>query len=389
MNTRLLASESHADVTDAFRRLADIADRGLPRMLLPSGDVFCHRALQRSGGALELEGVSERYTAMTVIGAERWAARGGAVSLSLGPIYDRLAAWSQASPGDLGLVLWAQLQRGDARAEATAKRILSTRAHVFAPTSDFASMEMGFLLNGLAAGRKAGLPGIAEFADEVANTLLANQSAATALFSFGRAVRRKNFLRTRRDVKLGSFASQVYPTMGLAALTAAGGDAKYLEAARRCADRIASLQGPEGQWWWIYQRDRGVPACRYPVYSVHQDAMGPMILLAVAAAARQPRRYDAAVAKSLAWFDRRAECAGETIVDDPEGMVWRAVQHDDPAHTGLLGLGDGEVRRLTRIAWTGGADARPFARGFVCPECRPYHLGWVWLAAAMWAESLA
>ncbi|MBL8734009.1 MAG: hypothetical protein JNN13_16675 [Planctomycetes bacterium] len=383
-----LAAQGLDAVTGWFERFAAIATRGLPRMQIDAGPWFCHRALQADAGQLRLEGRSERYTAMVLIGAAAWQQSGG-TRLELGASGDALATWRQPSPGDLGLMLWAQTERGDARAEATARLLLQRRAEVFDARADFPSMEMGFLLRGLAAGLAAGLPGMAEFAGETAEVLLDNQHRDSGLFSFARRVRRKDFLRTRRDTRLGSFASQVYPTMALSALATASGEARWLQAAERCADRIVSLQGPTGQWWWIYQQAKATPALRYPVYSVHQDAMGPMLLLAVALASRRPRRYDAAVRASLDWFDARGECRGSELIDTAGGMVWRAVQHDNPTTTGLLGLGKRELQRLGRAAWFGTSDRRELAPGFVCNECRPYHLGWILLAAAMWRQSLA
>lgn len=384
-----LAAQCQDAVTGWFDRFADIATRGLPRLLIDGGRWFCHRALQAGAGELTLDGRSERYTAMVLIGTAAWQRCGGSSLLALDAPYDALAAWPQPSPGDLGLVLWAQTQRGDARAEATARTLLQRRDEVFDARADFPSMEMGFLLRGLAAGVAAGLPGMAEFAGETAEVLLRNQHRDSGLFAFARRVRRKDFLRTRRDTRLGSFASQVYPTMALSALATASGEARWLQAAERCADRIASLQGPTGQWWWIYQQAKATPALRYPVYSVHQDAMGPMLLLAVALASGRPRRYDAAVRASLDWFETRSECRDGELIDAAGGMVWRAVQHDDPATTGLLGLGKGELQRLGRAAWFGTSDRRDLAPGFVCNECRPYHLGWILLAAAMWRQALA
>jgi hypothetical protein len=385
--TLLQATESMA-VRSAFKRLADVAMRGLPRMLIDDGRLLCHRAIRSANGGLELEGRSERYTAMTVIGAKRWLQCGGESTLDLGPLYDGLAAWKNPTAGDLGLLLWAQILQQDSRAEDTAKALLLRPDEVFDDRSDFASMDMGFLLRGLAAGRDAGMPGMDAFADRVAGVLLKNQDASSGLFTFGRRVRRKNFFRTRRDTRLGSFASQVYPTMGLSALTLAGGDPAWLVAAERCAERIAELQGAQGQWWWIYHQNPAKSATRYPVYTVHQDAMGPMMLLSVALATNQPRRFDASIEKSLSWFDCRDESRDEQLIDGENGMIWRAVQRDAPQDTGQLGLSARELIRMDRVSWTGGADRRPFDQGYVCYECRPYHLGWVLLAAAMWEDAL-
>ena len=74
------------------------------------------------------------------------------------------------------------------------------------------------------------------------------------------------------------------------------------------------------------------------------------------------------------------------MVDAERGVVWRATQHDDPATTANLGLSRSELARMGRAAWFGIADNRRFTTGFVCPECRPYHLGWILLAAALFEE---
>ena len=97
--------------------------------------------------------------------------------------------------------------------------------------------------------------------------------------------------------------------------------------------------------------------------------------------------FPSSIERSLAWFDRRDERPDVELLDDDGGMVWRAVQRDDPATTAALGLGSGELLRLGRVAWTGTEDRRAFRGGHVCPESRPYHHGWILLAAAMWAQS--
>ena len=244
---------------------------------------------------------------------------------------------------------------------------------------------MGLLAAGLGEAVRAGVDvaGVRPLAVDVSERLCALQHAVTGLFPFQRRLRRKNFVRARADGSLGSFASQVYPTMGLALLARATGDERSLAAAARCAQRMCALQGPQGQWWWVYHTARAEPAVRYPVYSVHQDAMGPMALLAVGIAAGDKGRHESAILRSLDWFDARTECAQSGLIDVPSGVVWRAVQRDDPAHTDRLGLGRGELTRMACSALLGFADRRPFATGHVCFEYRPYHLGWILLAAGM------
>ncbi|MBK8976156.1 MAG: hypothetical protein IPM29_09530 [Planctomycetes bacterium] len=371
-----------------------VALRGLPRMLRERGDVFCFKAYAGEGPAeLALEGTSERYGAMSLLGLAAQARLDPRAQLpAFDAVVDRLDAWARgpADPGDAGLVIWLHLLRGDDRAESLAQRTLERRDEVFVPTYG-ESMELGCLVAGLAEAVRAGIggPALRGFLDDVAERLAANQHEQTGLFSFGRKVFRKNLHRARVDARLGSFASQVYPTIGLSLLARATGDERALQRARACAQRIAALQGPAGQWWWIYHKGRAVPVVRFPVYSVHQDAMGPMMLCAAALADGATDRYDDAIARSLEWFDDRPELPGAGMIDAERGVVWRAVQHDDPASTGRLGLGGGELARLGRAAWFGTADERPLAGGFVCQECRPYHLGWILLADALYRELCA
>lgn len=373
-------------------RFVPVSLRGLARMVAADGDVFCFRAIEAPAGSLELDGTSERYSAMTAIGLVRQMQLGTDVGIDVEPFVERLAAWATSAPdlGDAGLVLWLHALRRDARAEALARRIVERAGELDGRRAPWPSMERGFLLIGLAEALRAGVDvaGLRDLAERTARDLRRNQDPGTGLFSFARPAWRKNLHRARLDARLGSFASQVYPTMGFAALARATGDSGALDVARRCAARLCELQGDAGQWWWIYHVRRPRIALRYPVYSVHQDAMGPMALLAVELADPDVRFADA-VAKSLAWFDDRPECAGAELVDAARGVVWRAVQHDRPETTGRLGLSDRELRRMGRNAWLGGADARPLAPGAVCNECRPYHLGWVLLAHAMLEERLA
>ena len=129
----------------------------------------------------------------------------------------------------------------------------------------------------------------------------------------------------------------------------------------------------------IYHAGRGKVALSYPVYSVHQDAMGPMALLA----AGDVPEYGEAVLAGLDWMDKRPEVPGLPLLDEEKGFIVRAVQRDEPAETGKLGLGRWERFRLSIAAWTGLGDRRPPEELVLCPECRPYHLGWILYTRSM------
>jgi hypothetical protein len=298
-----------------------------------------------------------------------------------------LADWvgQDAYLGDAGLVLWALALRNDSRAEKVFATIADRAERVHRAGSPQNSASLGWLLTGLSAAIREGIGGsdARNLATSIYQLLARNRNATTGLFSLTGAGRRKNILQQRLNSRLGSFASQVYPTLGLSSYALATGEGEPLSLARQTADQLCRLQGSEGQWWWIYDVNAGSPAMQYPVYSVHQDGMGPMALLSVTLASGGRREYADAIWKSLAWLDTHPEQPEEELVEQDIGVVWRAIQRDQPTQTGAFGLGLRERLRLNLSAWIRWADQRTFESGFICRECRPYHLGWILVAAAL------
>ena len=369
------------------QELVPLAYKGLERMLLPDGSGFCDRARRGADGKLDLIGRSQRYSAMSLIGVALQERLGRQSSFSTDKVYDCLVDWvdRDAYQGDAGLVLWALSLQEDPRAERVLARIVDREEQLTDKRTPRNSASLGWLLTGLSVAIIEGIGGDSArtTADSVCRLLLRNRNPATGLCSLAGAGRRKNIFNQRFNTRLGSFASQVYPTIGLSYYALATGNSEPLDLAEQSADALVRLQGREGQWWWIYDTRAGEPVMRYPVYSIHQDAMGPMALLAVSLATEGKKDYTNAVWKSLEWLNQHPECRDERLVDPEAGVVWRAIQRDKPTRTGAFGLGAAEIRRLHVSAWTGLVDRRPFATGYVCEECRPYHLGWILVAAAM------
>ncbi len=364
-------------------RLTPVAMEGLDRLYIPEAKAFCRTAVRSEQGQVVREAPSMRYTAMAMIGLAAQARLGNHADRDYEPAMDNLVQWAmggQAPARDLGLVLWVLSLRQDRRADDLLNLIDVRRAELLAPTAAGDSMELGWLLTGLGHWLtwKGQVPWVVDLATAAAEKLLLNQSIGSGLFTLSGRGRMRSVLRRR----LGSFASQVYPIVGLSACATAMGWGHLSAAARLCADRLCCLQGTAGQWWWIYSPRRGRVVLRYPVYSVHQDGMGPMAMLAVAQALNLDI-YDPAISASLQWMTRHPECADEDLIDESQSMIWRAAQREPRSRTGAFGLGPRERRMLWLAAWTDRSDRRPFRRGYICYECRPYHLGWVLLASAM------
>ncbi|MCE5276573.1 MAG: hypothetical protein ABFD92_17265 [Planctomycetaceae bacterium] len=366
-------------------RLLPVAMEGLERLYIPDAKAFCRTGVRDERGAVALEGVSMRYTAMALIGLSAQAKVGLHCRRDYSAALTHLVDWamSKAPAGDLALVLWVLALRQDGRADDVLNLIDVRRAELLSPAASGDSMELGWLLTGLGQWLmwKGQSPWVVDLATAAAEKLLLNQSVASGLFTLsGRGGVRGAVIPLRR--RLGSFASQVYPVVGLSYCATAMGWRHLAASARLCADRLCCLQGTAGQWWWVYSVRYGRAVMRYPVYSVHQDAMGPMALLAVGQTLGIDL-YDPAISASLEWMTRHPECPDEEMIDASQGLIWRAVQRDPRADTGAFGLGHAERRLLWLAAWTDRVDRRAFHGGHVCHECRPYHLGWILLAAAM------
>jgi len=360
---------------------------GLPKMFLSEESVFCEIAQADSRQNLILSGLSLRYTAMSLIGLTLQETLGRSTGLPLDKISDRLVAWcdEEISLGDVGLALWSLALRDDPRIDKVARILIARTASLQEGNISYSSMGLGWLLTGLsiAIQRQLGPPELSQLAERVYGQLMKSRSQESGLFSLATPSMRKNIFIGRMNAKLGSFASQVYPVIGLSYYSKAQNHPAALPIAQRNVDQLCRVQGEQGQWWWIYRVKDSQPVVRYPVYSVHQDAMGPMALLAARLAGVESENLLVAVEKSLRWMQDRDELAEESLIDREKSVVWRAIQRDDPSRTGGFGLGVCERLRMHRSSWLGGSDTREFTKGYVCRECRPYHLGWILYAAAL------
>jgi len=101
---------------------------------------------------------------------------------------------------------------------------------------------------------------------------------------------KKNGLFLHRDKKsarwdvrynIGNFADQIYSIYAISLFTQATKDDEFLETAKKCSNKICSLQGEMGQWWWHYNAFTGKVVGKFPVFSVHQDSMAPFALMAL------------------------------------------------------------------------------------------------------------
>lgn len=349
--------------------LCGLAAAGLVNMFDPRRQLFCD-IYNRTDGGMVRQGISHRYTMMTLLGLHRYQVSGHSSPLPIGPIFEELirdTEWIK-SAGDLGLLLWTCAELLPGRLPEIYRGVRAHDALVrFDDARQGSTMEVAWYLTGLATAQKVGctdLPGMAEQIT-AARRILKENCGATGIYGH---LRRSGPISGLARRRIGSFADQVYPTIAFARLAQALNDDDARKTALRTAQTMCRLQEPLGEWCWHYDSVSDRVVNRYPVYSVHQHAMGPMMLFE----ATEATGYDFshAIYGGLAWISGNNEL-GLNLIESSLGLVWRSVflkRVDAYADAARRFLGSGR----------GAAKVRPQIRY----ECRPYELGWLLYAFA-------
>lgn len=348
------------------QRLWRIALDGLGPMFDRTRGLFVFRVRRVAGGPPRPEGFSHRYTAIALLGlaeappeAAREVLAGRTPQDVARGLLDRLE--HNDNLGDVALTLWAARRLEVDGREAALRRLRQmdpiSRPH---PT-----VELAWALSAVVA--EDGLSDAAAMRAPLAERLIA---ACPASGIFPHHIPASASPRLRRHV--GCFADQVYPILALSHAARAGCHPAALRVAQRTAARICAELGPAGQWWWHYDTRTGRVIEGYPVYSVHQDSMAPMALLALAQVGGP--WHGEAVERGLDWLDASPELGGGSLIDERQRVIWRKVARREPRKfVRRMQAACSAVHRSLRVPavdWV-------FSASSVDDECRPYHLGWI------------
>ena len=350
--------------------LCDLAVSGLEPMLDATSGIFCD-IYSKAGGEMERKDISPRYTMMTVLGLYRFERAGGKAPWSAMERFETLIrelSWIRCA-GDLGLLLWTCAELDPERLPELYYRTQAETALArFEDAAQGRTMEVAWFLTGASTCILAGYPDLPGLTNQIetARRILLRNAGPTGIYGHtSQSSWPVNYVRRR----IGSFADQVYPSIAFARLSRALGDEEARHQAFLTANAMCQRQGEMGEWFWQYDNRTGSVISRYPVFSVHQHAMGPMMLFEVAEATGHDFREH--IDRGLAWIYGRNEL-GRDMVDPALNLIWRCI---------YLGPAAAYVDAFLRF-WN-------FRRGPVSPrslkiryECRPYELGWLLYAFA-------
>jgi hypothetical protein len=341
------------------RKLITFALRGLEAMQLTDG-AFC---LEMRDGDPVQRGRSIRYTAMAALGLLRAVENGHEHRLDLPGATARVVeemSLATTQLGDLGLCLWldrrAQGAEGDRIAHALVRGLRGGAGLEKCEGMQLAWMAIGLCL----ALRDAPTPSLRRALAVVLDQMIGVNQQRSGLVCHTASGPRRRF---------PNFATQIYSALAFAHVAKLGHDSRAAGAGRRLGDALIKLQLGDGGWPWIFDAFQGRIVEPYEIYTVHQDAMAPMGLFALAEALEEDR-YRAAALFGLEWIFGRNDL-NRAMLSGDGSMLYRSIRRRPPLDRLLL-YGNTATARLARpigARWQGPLE--------VNATDRPYHLGWV------------
>jgi len=354
------------------QRFLSLAVRGLVPMFDQQEGLFCYKLKKTEQGMVQ-EGLSHRYTMMTLMGLHRLQQSGGKSPFDHDAITKALftdLSWAD-NLGDLGVLLWLCGTVCPERYAEVERHIEIARALTqYRDARQGVTMHLAWFLIGISYWAES----YPNKRDELESLALATYDALTKNQGdrgfFGHLSTSQSLAGFARG-RIGSFADQVYPIYGMAQFGKVYGNVDAISRARKCAQGICEEQGPKGQWWWHYDASGGRVADGYPVFSVHQHAMGPMTLFKLADVTGQ--NFDENIHKGLRWINSKNELAFD-MEDSTRDIIWRCIFRSGRSLARYLKAGFGVYSNTIE-------QDRP-QELTVLFECRPYELGWLLYAFA-------
>jgi hypothetical protein len=309
--------------------------------------------------------MSPRYTAIALLGLARRRndAPQAFTGIALDDVAERMLHHAQTNPnlGDVALSLWAGHETG---ASASALEPVARHLAELEPAErTHPVVELAWTLSALSDAHDESRIALR---DRIAARLMTSFNTTSCLFPHIVGA------STSARAHVSCFADIIYPIQALAKYASVARNKRALDMASSCAAHLCQLQGEAGQWWWHYDYRTGDVLERYPVYAIHQDAMGPMGLRALAEAGGLD--CSAAIARGMQWLVEAPELGGRSLIDDDADLIWRKVARREPNK--LVRFLQSAVSRM-HASWRVPAVDVLFPPQVIDYEDRPYHLGWL------------
>ena len=343
--------------------LIQIAADGLQELYLPEQLEFASKK-KMVNNKIILQGRNTRYTLINLIGLHKAESHNIPFQINLKKtlILQIKNAEKYKSVGDIGLLLWASslISPEDLPRILTKvnfKNILET----YKDAKYSYTMELSWFLTGLlfaSTFNKKFKNTIEDLPTLMYNKIRSNYGGSGIFRHEG-----TNTLQGKLRGKVGSFADQVYPIYAFSLYSQQNKNEEALQIAKECALKICEHQGKNGEWMWHYNAETGNIISKYPVYSVHQDAMAPLALYAIQKASGL--NFETYIQNGLNWIEHN-NCLNVNMIDIKNNAIWRRIAPTN------------NYRKIKYILSLFGIKTnKDYKKVEILYECWSYHLGWI------------
>jgi hypothetical protein len=301
-----------------------------------------------------------RYSLNTLLGINKVHKQGIPIPFEINAIYARFIKDCNrpyVDPANVGMTLWVAGELG-----MTIHKSLRLRVDSLMENPDgwnnWTSQDFGWMITGLVASKDPSyLDGAQQLLDYVIRFLYIE---STHLFKFCTKGWRRN------QSSFGGLCYLIHAFLHHAKMTGNGSSESIGLAACRS---IVELQGPQGQWPWVLNVQKGTVSDWYQVYSVHQDAMAGLFLTLAVDLGHVEFRI--AIEKGFRWILGENEMNQPLLVPS-QGMINRSLVRKSPLERPV------RLGRMLTSEWIGRKDNLATAPALrIDRECRSYHLGWM------------
>jgi len=296
------------------------------RYLFCEKDNLFSRSAIFCGNELHRERNSPKRTAIALLGLNHFEESGGTVPFNLRSIQDAIlmdTRWVR-SLGDLGLLTWFTAQCEPDRLGSLLREFDFDCALAKYPEGREArTSEVALFLAGISHARLAGsrkLPDLTDIAVDAYHSLLENQGEGGI---FGQATLPRWYPWAFR-CRFGTFGDQISAIYALSIFAKAFQIEEPLAPALHCAHSIIALQGGNGEWWFLYDKNCDHVVNRYPVFSRHQEGIAPVGLLALSEVSG--RSFFEPLCKGLVWGSGVCESQAEIEQAQHQNLIWDSIR---------------------------------------------------------------
>ena len=345
-----------------INKLVNLSITGLTDMFVETELEFASKK-KLNGKDLILEGRNTRYTYINLIGLHKAQCNGFNVKIDLKKVVNSHVKKAEKLEGigEIGLLLWATaLISSEELLRILTKINFENILTSYKDAKNKLTMELSWLLTGVLVAstfNETFKNSIGNLPEKIFRIIRKNYGGS-GIFRH----QDNNKITGKFRGNIGSFADQVYPIYAFSLFSKLKNNEEALLIATECANTLCSHQGENGEWLWHYDSRNGNVISKYPVYSVHQDAMAPMALFSVQKASGI--YYEDYILKGLDWLFENPEKV--EMIDSKNNLIWRSIA---PPET--------HRKIKSTLAHLGINTNEEFSNLEVTKECWSYHLGWV------------